>query len=426
MKKMVSVYQFLIVGILAIGAAGCDIPRPPGSAGDIEEFAPPAATPITAAPVPAREEIAQTETIIRLEPAASQLEMGGATTIEIRIDNAANLYGADIELQFASNILQIQDANSGQDGVQIQPGDFPKPDFIITNLVDNTAGAIRYALTQRAPTEPVSGNGLLARFTLQAIAQGQSNLTFAVAKLASPDGLPILVTTQPGQVTVGQVTGELTPTVTATTVATTTTPTSTPDAEQPTPSATSIPDAPGPLETPTSTPPIIITVAPTATPPPTYTPLPLADIPPGATVGFCYRVQKGETLHSLAERFGFSPGYINLVNDLHPPGYIYPQQVLFMPEQQGNGPNVYIVKPGDTLASIAEQCSLPISALVFANRKNGVNEGTILQGNQVLLIPRPPFPPPSRYPYPPSGPYGPPSVYPPPGAYPPAPCCIWR
>ncbi|MFN8456517.1 MAG: S8 family serine peptidase [Anaerolineae bacterium] len=81
-------------------------------------------------------------------------------------------------------------------------------------------------------------------------------------------------------------------------------------------------------------------------------------IPPGAVVGACYRVLPGDTIFTLAAQFGLDPNYINQVNDLYPPNYVYPQQILFLPARPGNGYNAYMVKPGDTFQSIAEQCHI--------------------------------------------------------------------
>jgi spore germination protein len=126
----------------------------------------------------------------------------------------------------------------------------------------------------------------------------------------------------------------------------------------------------------------------------------VTQIPPGATVGFCYRVQSGETLYSLAKKFGVSPAYLSLVNDLYPPDYVFVHQPLFIPEQAGRGPNVIIVKPGDSLASIADGCKLTASMIAKAN---DLAADAALQPGHVLIIPIPPFPPPARFAYPPPG-----------------------
>jgi LysM repeat protein len=389
-KRFVSYVCFFMFGLSFTGCALFGADR---AASDIEEFSPPA----------------QAGAVIRLEPATLQLNVGDTTNVEVRIDNVTNLVGAEIQLQFNSAVLQVQDADPGKEGTQIQPGSFPPPNFVALNVVTNTIGLIQYALIQVPVVQPVSGSGLLATITFQAIAQGSSDLIFTRALLVDDRPQTIPVTTQPGQIVVGQ--------------GPTSTPTNTPLPGQATATFTPIPlpITPTPLFTPIP-PPTFTPVPPTATPtstppPPTNTPQPpQVVIPPGATVGFCYRVQLGESVYSLGQKFGIEPGFINLVNDLHPPGHIYPQKVLFMPTQYGTGPNVYMVQSGDTLASIAEQCQLDVEVLAFVNK---LTPDANLAQIPALIIPRPPFAPPSRYPYPQ---VGPPSVWPPPCAAP----CYWK
>jgi LysM repeat protein len=63
-----------------------------------------------------------------------------------------------------------------------------------------------------------------------------------------------------------------------------------------------------------------------------------------------------------------------------------------------------VIQAGDTLQSIADDCHLPVTFLAKANR---IDVETTVQAGQRVIIPIPPFPPPSRFPYPPQ-------VFPPP------------
>jgi hypothetical protein len=150
-------------------------------------------------------------------------------------------------------------------------------------------------------------------------------------------------------------------------------------------------------------------------------------IPPGATIGFCYRVQPGETIETVcmndarcqALPYRPSPHDINRANDLNPPYYLKPQQTIFVPTIPGNGPNFYEVQLGDTLDIIAERCKLPVTMLAKTNclapdsplyepagstvtladgTTTTLDEATVVV--DFLEIPIPPFPPPSRYKYP--------------------------
>ena len=140
---------------------------------------------------------AQEGAMVRLEPLPGQ---GGADaiTVAIRIENATRLYGVEVHLAFDPARLEVQDADPDTEGVQIQAGDFPSPDFVVQNKADNNKGTIDYAVTQLAPREAVDGSGVLATVTVKG--KGTSSLTFVGAKLANPDGQQIPSQTVDGQI----------------------------------------------------------------------------------------------------------------------------------------------------------------------------------------------------------------------------------
>jgi hypothetical protein len=187
--------------VLLLGPlAGCEMklptPRP-------AEPPLPTLTP-TATPLPPPPPAATTPggTEVRVVPASQQIEEGGTTTADIFIDNVAELWGAEVQLQFDPTLVQVQDADPGTEGVQIEVGSFPSPDFVAENKVDNAAGIVNYAVTQLAPKEPASGSGLLASITFQGVSQGNSDLTLSVVKLSTNQGQPILATSQGDQTAV--------------------------------------------------------------------------------------------------------------------------------------------------------------------------------------------------------------------------------
>lgn len=177
--------------------AGCEMklptPRP-------AEPPLPTLTP-TATPLPPPPPAATTPggTAVRVVPASQQIEGGETSTADIFIDNVTGLWGAEIQLQFDPTLVQVQDADPGTEGVQIQAGSFPSPDFVAENEVDNTAGVVNYAVTQLAPKESANGSGLLASITFQGVSQGNSVLTLSVVELTTNQGQPILATSQGDQ-----------------------------------------------------------------------------------------------------------------------------------------------------------------------------------------------------------------------------------
>ncbi len=375
--------------LLALLLAGCEIGRSANQAADIDRFSPPTVA------------VAQASGQLRLEPSSRQLNAGETATFQLRLDNVVNLTEVNLELRFTPGIIEVQDSDSGAEGVQIQPGDFFNADYVGDNQVDNGAGLIRY----NALPETISGSGLLATIIFRALTPGSTSLTFAVAELAGEDGSLEPVTTQPAEITVNAVAGQPSPVPTTQPATSTSVPTLVLADATPTPTLFVVTATPSPTLTPTP--------LPTATNTPSAM---VAQIPPGARQGFCYRAQPGDTLANLGNKCADDtrfcnlpdPGFISLTNDLNPPGHIYPQQVLFIPRGYGSGPNVYVVQAGDTLTKVAEQCHLKVDLLAYVN---GLEEEANLEGITTLIIPRPLFAPPSRYPYPQ---VGPPSVWPPP------------
>jgi hypothetical protein len=373
--------------LLLLGLVGCDLQRP--GEGDITQAVPDVAATAGQEGFAPPEAAQPGNSIIRVQPAIQQLNVGAVATTEIQITNVTDLAEASIELHFNQAVLQVQDADPNIEGVQIQPGNFLQPNFAVINEADNSTGVIRYTHNQAAETPPVSGEGVLASVNFQAINPGSSDLTFALAELASSAPAAIPVTSQGGQIIVtqpGQPAVEPTlppgPAIEPTLV--------------PTAPAT-LPPTPLPTDTPTAQP-----TLPPPPPVPTATLPPFAEIPPGATFGFCYRVRPGEeSIYFLAQKFGTTPYAINLVNDLHPPSYIFTHQILFMPSQLGHGPNVYIIQAGDTLTSIAAECHLTPEMIIRRNKLDPeIDPDAPLPEGQGLKIPIPYFPPPSRFPYP--------------------------
>ncbi len=296
---------------------------------------------VNASPVAA----SQAGTVVRVAPATSQIGLSQTQTIEIRIDNVNGLAAADIELRFNAAVLQVQDADPNREGVQIQPGTFPSPDFVAMNTVDNSAGIIRYALTQLPPHEPVNGSGLVASINFRGVNAGNSELGFAVVNLANAQGQPLANSFQNGNIAVGS--GGPTPPP-----PTPVYPTPTPYPGQPTPT---------PVPYPTVTPP----------PPP----------PPSGR----YVVQPGDTLYSIARRYGTTVWQLASYNNIYNVNLIYVGQVLIIPDGTTPPPaSTYTVCYGDTLYSIARRFGVTVWQLASYN--NIPNPNYIYAG-QILRIP---------------------------------------
>jgi LysM repeat protein len=125
--------------------------------------------------------------------------------------------------------------------------------------------------------------------------------------------------------------------------------------------------------------------------------------PPHA--GTIHIVQWGDTLYSIANYYGITIEAIMAANGLANPNYIFVGQRLLIPVGGAPPPGpgtVYIVRWGDTLYSIALRFGTTVEALVMAN---GLPNAWQIYAGQELLIPGPgPGPCPGSGPCPGPGP----------------------
>ncbi len=129
---------------------------------------------------------------------------------------------------------------------------------------------------------------------------------------------------------------------------------------------------------------------------------PLGAVAASAACGASYTVQSGDTLSSIARKCGTTVAALRLANPNL--GYwIYAGQTLSLPGafiDQGNGTAVYIVARGDTLRSLAARFGTSVSTLASWNGITNLNliyEGQRLKvpsGNGVP-VPPPPDPAPT-------------------------------
>jgi hypothetical protein len=108
------------------------------------------------------------QTTLQLVPQTVQLDVNTTTVLDLAITQVSGLYGVEAHLRFDPEILEVVDADPTREGVQIEAGTFPTPDFVALNHVDNAAGTIDYAATQLSPREPREGSGVVARITVRA------------------------------------------------------------------------------------------------------------------------------------------------------------------------------------------------------------------------------------------------------------------
>ena len=112
-----------------------------------------------------------------------------------------------------------------------------------------------------------------------------------------------------------------------------------------------------------------------------------------------YIVQRGDTLYSIAKRYGTTVQAVMSYNSLGSTT-IYVGQRLLIPvatsPQSPSEPILYVVQPDDTLSGIARRYNSTVSAI---KQSNGLSGDTIYVGQRLLVpigtnVPNPPTPPP--------------------------------
>ena len=153
----------------------------------------------------------------------------------------------------------------------------------------------------------------------------------------------------------------------------------------PTPITVYTPEAPPTPLTPVAGPTTIIAGLPSPTPLPLATTVPVTPVPGE----FEYTVQWGDTLYSLALRFNTTVDAIVTLNGLENASYIRVGQVLRISGTASTTPipgsgGEYTVQAGDTLFSIARRYGTTVEALQSAN---GIVNPSLIRVGQVLIIP---------------------------------------
>jgi hypothetical protein len=140
--------------------------------------------------------------IVRTDPTVVEVAAGQTATVQFVLADAQNAYGIDVRATFDPKVVEVVDADPGADGVQMTPGDFLRPDFVVRNVADNEKGTLRYALTQVNPSQPVSGTGVLFTVQFRGKAAGETALTLAPVEMADRQGQLLPVTIQGGTIKV--------------------------------------------------------------------------------------------------------------------------------------------------------------------------------------------------------------------------------
>jgi|GEM_PF-6626355 len=142
------------------------------------------------------------QTSMFISPPIVTTSVGLPVTVEIWIQDVEDLYGAGFALAFDASVVNVQDANPFEEGVQIESGSWLERQLEAANSADNSSGQVQFFVTQSRPATARSGSGILARITFVGVAEGSSTLQFTSWQLVDDEENVVPATAQDGQVMV--------------------------------------------------------------------------------------------------------------------------------------------------------------------------------------------------------------------------------
>ncbi|MGB9888187.1 MAG: LysM peptidoglycan-binding domain-containing protein [Anaerolineae bacterium] len=301
-----------------------------------EELPPPVTVPIPFNGSPVAQLTEERSPSLYLNPGVVSLDVGGTATIEVWADGVKGVSALSLEMSFDPLLVQAVDADPVVEGIQAAPGDLME--IVLENKVEGN----RLIYQAAVPSGVTQDTGVLVAFSLRGIAPGTALLQ--VGHVAAQDGFgnPLSVTfLSDGVVTVSG-TAPLSP-------------------EEPPPPV---------AETPVPTP------LPTAV---------VAPVPAGAG-GIYYVVGPGENLFRIGIKFGTTAQAIADANNIPDPRQVQAGTMVLVPVPAPGGGYGYYVRPGDTVYSIARRFGMTVEELSTLNHIGP--DFTIHPGTVLKVVPR--------------------------------------
>lgn len=123
---------------------------------------------------------AQSSTLLSLETASTRVQTGEFYEVNIRLDGAAQVWLADMEIRYDPAKIYVMGTKAGS---PVRKGALfdPALSTLARNEVDGDA--LFFTISMLAPAEPVSGGGVIGTFRIYPLAPGATQMTFSRGEL---------------------------------------------------------------------------------------------------------------------------------------------------------------------------------------------------------------------------------------------------
>lgn len=315
-----------VLGLLLLG--GCARSTPTPVVTPEEELPPPVTVSIPFNVSPVEPPTAERPPSLYLNPASVSLEVGGTITVQVWADGVGGVRSLLLEVGFDPQMVRIVDADPAAEGVQAAPGDLMG--LVLENRVEGDR------LVYRATVLPdmVGGEaGILVSLPLQAMAPGVTSLRMEQVIAQDGEGNPVAVTSlADGIITIAGAS-----------------PSPTAGASLSAPPSPTVPVTPG----------------------------------PSGAGGIYYVVGPGENLFRIGLKFGTTAQAIAAANHIADPRQVPAGAMVLVPVPAPGGGYGYYVRPGDTVYSIARRFGMTVEELA---NLNGIGPDFTIRSGTILKV----------------------------------------
>ena len=133
-----------------------------------------------------------------------EIPLDDRVEVAVEVRDVVELYAVDLTIRFDPDVLQVEDANPDQAGVQPGLATFLDAGMTLFNIVDNETGTVRFVMSQINPSEGKSGDGTLLVLYFVGKQAGTSPVSVEAVEFANRLGEAIPVSGVDAQIVVSE------------------------------------------------------------------------------------------------------------------------------------------------------------------------------------------------------------------------------
>ncbi len=322
----------VVAVLISLLLAGCAQPAyNPTPTPSIEDMPPPVAE--FSFQSPEGSPTAERPPSMYLNPSMLALEVGQTASVEVWAEGMEGVHTISLEMHFDPLFVQVEDADPNGEGIQVTAGDLMG--LVLENRVEDGRLVYRAAVPPEGATR---ASGVLLSIALRGVSPGTTPLQFENVAGQDAAGSTVEVSAlSDGLITVSGIAAEPTEEV----------------------------------------PPPVAEASPVAAPTPwVATPM------PSVTGGIYYVVGPGENLFRIGLEFGTTAEAIAAASNIPDPRRVAAGTMVLVPVPPPGGGYGYYVRPGDTVYSIARRFGMTVEELAALNNIGpdfAIRAGTILK-----------------------------------------------